>query len=103
MKNRIIIGLLAACIGVWIYLASTKQAASVAVAVQEAASAPATPPASAAPPAPVVLAEVVEVIDIDPLLDPPARPMAGVPFDAEPESAPISAPAAPARIPPAVD
>ena len=38
----------------------------------------------AAPAAPVVLAEVVEVTDIDPLLDPPPQPETGVPFDAEP-------------------
>jgi hypothetical protein len=31
---------------------------------------------------PIVLAQVVDVTDLDPLLDPPPAPPAGVPFDA---------------------
>jgi hypothetical protein len=98
MKNRIIVGLLVACIGVWIYLALTKQPAPAPVVIE---TPPPAPPTPAVPPAPVALAEVVEVIDIDPLLDPPARPVTGAPFDIEPEAVPVST--APARIPPAVD
>ncbi len=53
-----------------------------------------TPPIS-----PVVLANVVDVADIDPLLDPPVRPAGGVPFDTEPLIIPISSSNVPNRIP----
>lgn len=57
--------------------------------------------AEARPPEPVVLPEVVEVTDTDPLLDPlPGQP-AGVPFDPAVPSVPTKVNAAP--IPPAVD
>lgn len=66
-------------------------------------------PAPGAPPAePVVLANVVDVTDVDPLLDPKPAPATGVPFDpSEPlepvrTSAPPTAPA-PAPIPRAAD
>jgi hypothetical protein len=64
--------------------------------------------AAAAPAEPVVLSQVVEVTDLEPLLDPlPGQP-AGLPFDpTEPlETAPVNATppaAAPAPIPPAAD
>jgi hypothetical protein len=99
MKNWIIGGLLGACIGVWLYLALIKHPESAPAAIQEPPAVAASP---AAPAPAVVLAEVVEVTNIDPLLDPPSRPVIGVPFDAEPVAAPVSA-AAPERIPPAVD
>lgn len=60
-------------------------------------------PSAAAPqpPEPVVLPEVVEVTDTDPLLDPlPGQP-AGVPFDPAEPSVPTRVNAAP--IPPAAD
>lgn len=47
-------------------------------------------------PAPVILAQVVETTDIDPLLDPPSRPIAGLPFDDEPIPATGTEPARPA-------
>jgi hypothetical protein len=62
-------------------------------------------PAATAPAAPVVLAHVVEVTDLDPLLDPPPPEVStgGVPFEAsEPleRAAPVGVPA---PIPPAVE
>ncbi len=57
----------------------------------------------AGPAEPVVLAQVVDVTDLDPLLDPPPAEAAGVPFDpVEPleAAAPVTAPA---PIPPAAD
>lgn len=79
----------------------------------------AEPPQPARPPAPAVaepapagehqvmkppalLADVIELTDLDPLLDPPARPVGGVPFDAEP-IVPVQAVQAPERIPLSVD
>ncbi len=99
MKGWMIGGLTGACIGVSIYLAMAKKDAPApakrpevpAVAIQ------------AAPSAPVVLPGVVEVTDLDPLLDPPAKSATGAPFDADPATVPVSIPAAPAPIPPAVD
>jgi hypothetical protein len=62
------------------------------------------PPAVAAQPAePVVLPEVVEVTDTDPLLDPlPGQP-AGVPFDPAGPPAPTKVNHSPAPIPVAAD
>ena len=62
-------------------------------------------PAVAAPAEPVTLAQVVEVTDLDPLLDPPPAQPAGVPFDAaEPlEPATATPGPAPAPIPPSAD
>ncbi|HSQ54827.1 MAG TPA: hypothetical protein VLM40_03705 [Gemmata sp.] len=55
-------------------------------------------------PAQAVLAEVVEVANLDALLDPPAEELVGVPFDADPpKTAPVSSPATAPRIPLAVD
>lgn len=51
---------------------------------------------------PALLADVIELTDLDPLLDPPARPVGGVPFDAEPV-VPVQAVQAPERIPLSVD
>jgi hypothetical protein len=42
---------------------------------------PEQPATAAAPAESVVLAQVVEVTDLDPLLDPPSGPPSGVPFD----------------------
>jgi len=59
------------------------------------------PPAS--PPAPpAMLADVVELTNLDPQLDPPIRPVGGVPFDAEPVIPAVVAPA-PERIPLSID
>jgi hypothetical protein len=49
-----------------------------------------------------VLPEVIELADLDPPLDPPAKAVVGAPFDAAP-GVPASAASAPERIPPAVD
>ncbi len=63
------------------------------------------PVAVAVPAEPVVLAQVVDVTDLDPLLDPPPARAAGVPFDAAEPLEPVSAVpgGAPAPIPPADD
>jgi hypothetical protein len=99
MKHWTIGGLVGACVGVSIYLLATQKPAPAPVIHQEPAATPAAPQA---PRAPVVLAQVVEVTDIDPLLDPPAKPVGGVPFDGEP-TMPVSNPPVPERIPPARD
>ena len=51
------------------------------------------PPAAVAAPAapPVVLSQVVDVTDLDPLLDPPAPRSVGVPFDAAEATVPVNA------------
>jgi hypothetical protein len=90
----------AACVGLGSYLIlrlSTPDAPAPAPA--------GPPPAAAVDPAPVpaaVLAHVVELTDLDPLLDPPAKPDTGAPFDADPAVVPASGPA-PAVIPPAAE
>ena len=100
MKRLMIGGLAAACAGLGLYLVTAKQnlPADAPPEVTPVALAVAPP---AAPP-PVVLSEVVEVADLDPLLDPQVKPAGGAAFDPEP----VVAPAfnfGPARIPPAVD
>jgi hypothetical protein len=63
-------------------------------------------PISPKPPEPVILAQVVETADIDPLLDPPAKAITGVPFDADVTLKQGTSPtesAIPERIPPAVE
>jgi hypothetical protein len=57
------------------------------------------------PPVPLVLAQVVELSDLDPLLDPPAKLPTGVPFEVEGPSTLVFTPtdSAPDRIPPAVE
>ena len=99
MKHRTIGALIGACVGVSIYLVATQKPAPAPVVHQEANATPVAPPAPAMP---VVLQQVVEVTDIDPLLDPPAKSVTGAPFDSDPVT-PVSAPAAPERIPPAID
>ncbi len=59
-------------------------------------------PPPACPPPPIVLADVIELADLDPLLDPPARTIVQTPFE-EPSVLPASAIAAPERIPLAID
>lgn len=49
-------------------------------------------PAAAAPAEPVVLAEVVEVMPLDALLEPRTEPTAGVPFDTTEPPAELSTP-----------
>jgi hypothetical protein len=100
MKTGIIVGLLTACVGVSLYLASTENPAAMPESAANVVTAASTP---AAPPSPVVLPEVVEVIDLDALLDTPPKPVVGEPFDTPPALAPVSTPSAPRRIPPAMD
>lgn len=98
MKTGIIVGLLSACIGLSFYLVKTEKPAAKPEASPSVANAiPSTPPA------PVVLPEVVEVLDLNALLDTPPRLVAGEPFDPSPASVPVSTPSAPKRIPPALD
>jgi len=60
----------------------------------------ATTPGQPAPPA--LLSEVIEVTNLEPLLDPPVRPVGGVPFDME-AVVPATLIPAPALIPLSVD
>ena len=101
MKTWIVGALVGACVGVVLYLVLFQKAAPSQESRHEPPAPP--PPAPAAPVAPVVLADVVEVTDIDHLLDPPAKPVTGVPFDGPPTTVPVSIPAEPERIPPAAD
>jgi hypothetical protein len=101
MKSWIVGALVGACVGVVLYLVLSQKAAPSQESRYEPPAPP--PPAPAAPVAPVVLADVVEVTDIDHLLDPPAKPLSGVPFDGAPTTEPVSIPAGPKRIPPAAD
>src|SRR5262245_24778838 len=94
-------GVVAVCVAFGVYFVVAKREPAAPPAGQPVVAArPPVPPA--APPAPVVLAEVIDVANIDPLLDPPARPVTGAPFDADPPAAPLAAPAS-IFIPPAVD
>lgn len=87
-----------ACVGAGAYFLSQLSSPDApAPAVQVPA-----PPADPAPLPPAVLAEVVELTDLDPLLDPPAKLDTGAPFDPDPAVVPASGPA-PDRIPFAVD
>jgi hypothetical protein len=67
----------------------------------------ATAPSPPEPPEPIVLAQVIDTADIDPLLDPPEKPITGVPFELDarttPNSAPMPTQDVPARIPPAIE
>ena len=100
MKRWLLGGIVGACVGVIIYLLATKKAEP---AQPSAVPQPAPLVAAATPPpVPVVLPEVVDLVDLDPLLDPPARAVAGAPFEAETRATPTPSPA-PERIPPAVD
>jgi hypothetical protein len=99
MKTWLAGALVGACVGVVIYLLLSSKSAPPAETRHTPLPQPATAPAS--PAAPVVLTEVVEVTDIDHLLDPPARPDIGVPFDEVTRTSLDLA--EPARIPPATD
>jgi hypothetical protein len=100
MKSWIVGALVGACVGVVLYLVLSQKPAPSQESRRDR-PAPALP-APVAPVAPVVT-EVVEVTDIDHLLDPPAKPLSGVPFDGAPPTVPVSIPAGPERIPPAAD
>lgn len=100
MQRWTIGGLAVACAGCGVYLLVAKPEAPAPAAPPEVVVAP---PAPSAPPPPAVLAEVVEMTDLDPLLDPPTRADAGTPFDADPPAPTAAAAPAPAVIPPAVD
>jgi hypothetical protein len=99
MRTWVLGALVGACVGVTIYLV-LKKPLPKPVAEQTSSAAVATLPA---PVEPVVLAQVVDVADIDHLLDPPARAETGVPFDTEPATQPVTPPPTTGRIPPAVD
>ncbi|WP_439624835.1 hypothetical protein [Gemmata sp.] len=87
------------------YFALTRSDATGPVPAQQPAPAVAAPAPSREHEAlkpPVLLADVIELTDLDPLLDPPVRAAGGVPFDAEPV-VPVQAVQAPERIPLSVD
>ena len=100
MKSWIVGALVGACVGVVLYLVLSQKP----VPPQESRHKPVAPAPSApaVPPAPVLLADVVEVTEIDHLLDPPAKPVSGEPFDGT-TPVPPSVPTGPERIPPAAD
>ncbi len=101
MKQWLIGAIVGGVLGVGAYLALSKkepepQAPEPAPSEKHAGLAPALLPAS------IVLAEVVDVADLDSLLDPSVKPAGGVPFDPEPPVL-VSVSSAPPSIPPAVD
>jgi hypothetical protein len=105
MKRLLMGGLFSVCAGVGAYLmVSMKEMPPPAGNVLQPPTVAELP--SPIPPAPVVLAQVVEITDLDPLLDPSAKSPTGSPFDADVVSLPLTAPTAPAvpdRIPPAAE
>jgi hypothetical protein len=100
MKWWMIGGVATACVSLSVYLLMTKPDAPQ---MPEPDDLPITTTAAAPLKIPVVLAEVVDVTDLDPLLDPPVRPVAGIPFDIDPPVVPVTTPGVPDRIPLAVD
>lgn len=87
-------------VGVVAYFSLVKKDAPTPARPQQPKQVTVAPPAS--PPPPALLADVIELTDLDPLLDPPIRPVGGVPFDAEPVIPAIPAPT-PDRIPPSIE
>jgi len=104
MNRWLMGGLVGVCAGFGAYLmVSQTETPQPLGNVLEPPTVVAPPPS---PPAPIVLSQVIETTDLDPLLDPPAKPLTGAPFDTETVSTPLSVPAAPPvpdRIPPAVE
>lgn len=102
MKRWVIAALVCVLCGAGAYLVISKKEMPPTDNVLETPTVAASP--SPIPSAPVVLAQVVEVTDLDSLLDPPAKPLTGPLFDPDETTAPKPAPAAPPvpdRIPPA--
>jgi hypothetical protein len=100
MKRWIVGGVAVLCAGagVGFWLAKTEP--------RDNAGRPELPPVvvSVPTPAAVVLADVVEVADLDALLDPRAKDTGGAPFETDPPATvPVSTPTTPERIPPAID
>jgi hypothetical protein len=100
MKWWMIGGVATACVSLSVYLLMTKPDTPQ---MPETDDLPIATTTLIPPRIPVVLAEVVDVTDLDPLLDPPTRPVAGTPFDPDPPAAPVTTPGVPDRIPLAVD
>lgn len=118
--RRLRTGSLTACLALAAYglMMGTKSAAPTPPASAEAdGTAGGTwcePPGPSADPSlvgsllPASLVEVVEVVDVDHLLDPPPQPTADPPAEPDPPAAPPAReapppPTLPARIPPALD
>jgi hypothetical protein len=106
MNRWITFALVAVCAGLGTYLVIAKRedptTAGYAPVMKVVEVVTTTPDATA--PEPVLLARVIEITDLDPLLDPPAKQPTGVPFDVEDEARvklSPSVPAMPIRIPPA--
>ncbi|MCE9566646.1 MAG: hypothetical protein K8U57_31875 [Planctomycetes bacterium] len=89
-------------VGTVAYFSITKKEAPRVVHVPKPAAAVVAATTPSQPPAPALLPEVVQVTDLEPLLDPPVRPVGGVPFDPE-VVLPATLIPAPALIPPSVD
>jgi len=99
--NRFVTGAVVwAFVGVVGYFALTRTDRPKPEAAPEVATSTVPPASPPAPPA--LLADVIELTDLDPLLDPPIRPVGGVPFDTEPVIPAAVAPT-PERIPLSID
>jgi hypothetical protein len=79
MWMRVLGGVIVVLAGVSAYLTLTKRSSPVPEVPTPPAAVVVEAQASPAPPAPLVLPNVVDVTDIDPLLDPPAIPTAESP------------------------
>jgi hypothetical protein len=103
VKQWLICGLVGVCAGTGAYLIAYKK--EMPPPSQNVLEPPATPALASGPPTlptSVVLAKVVEMTDLDPLLDPPAKQCTGEPFDGNTTSTAATAVAtnsAPDRIP----
>jgi len=104
MNRWLMGGLVGVCVGAGAYLMVSQQETPQPLGNVLEPPTIVAPPASP-PPAPIVLSQVIETTDLDPLLDPPAKPLTGVPFDVDATATPVSTPTVPApdRIPPAAD
>jgi hypothetical protein len=91
------VGLTAALSG-FLLVQGTMPSADVVLEPPAAPPAPASV-AAAEPETPVTFAAVIDLSDLDPLLDPPAKPVDGAPFEADGKPAPESPAPAPDRIP----
>jgi hypothetical protein len=90
------------CVGAGAYFLSLKRVEIPACSCEAPPVASPVLPSSVAAPTPIVLAEVIELADLDPLLDPPTRPVEGAPFDPDPQPQPQVIPI-PESIPLSVD
>lgn len=89
---------LSAALGAFLLVRATTPSVEV---VLELPAAPAACTFAAEPEAPATFAEVIDLSDLSPLLDPLPRPVEGAPFEADAKATEMPADPAPVRIPPA--